>query len=83
MDAERSREIERSYATGCTRSHALALQLAIRRLAALFFDQPTSKVLKRALEESARYDLGSIRYGKGWGRLRTGMSELRPHGCAT
>jgi hypothetical protein len=32
-----------------------------RRLAALFFEKPTGKLLKRALQESARYNLGTIR----------------------
>ena len=32
-----------------------------RRLATLFFEKPTGKLLKRALQESARYNLGTIR----------------------
>src|SRR5206468_606064 len=32
-----------------------------RRLASLFLDKPTGKLLKRALQESARYNIGSIR----------------------
>ena len=32
-----------------------------RRLASLFFEKPTGKLLKRALQESARYNLGTIR----------------------
>jgi hypothetical protein len=32
-----------------------------RRLATLFFEKPSGKLLKRALKESARYNLGTIR----------------------
>lgn len=32
-----------------------------RRLARLFFEKPTGKLLKQALQESARYNLGTIR----------------------
>ena len=32
-----------------------------RRLATLFFEKPRGKLLKRALQESARYNLGTIR----------------------